>query len=106
MEDNKNNIFQYLLFLRITPIIPSWFNNLAAPIIGIKYKIFFWASLLGTIPGNMIYVNMGYELSSLEEMKFDFRIFIMLFLLGVMIFIPRIIAKIMNIKIRIEEKQD
>ena len=41
----------FMLFLRISPIIPNWFVNIASPHVGMKFKYFF----LGTLFGLMAY---------------------------------------------------
>ena len=37
-----------MFFLRLTPLAPNWFINVACPIIGVPLAPFFVASLLGT----------------------------------------------------------
>lgn len=38
-----------MLFLRLTPLIPNWFVNIASPIVGMPVKYF----SLGTLFGNL-----------------------------------------------------
>jgi uncharacterized membrane protein YdjX (TVP38/TMEM64 family) len=36
-----------MLFLRITPLLPNWFVNVASPIVGVPLHIFVLATLVG-----------------------------------------------------------
>lgn len=49
------------MFLRITPFLPNWFINIAAPHTGIavQIKTFFWSTVIGGIPANFIAVEIG-----------------------------------------------
>eukprot|EP00826_Nyctotherus_ovalis_P044815 TRINITY_DN4879_c0_g1_i2.p2 TRINITY_DN4879_c0_g1~~TRINITY_DN4879_c0_g1_i2.p2 ORF type:complete len:203 (+),score=12.77 TRINITY_DN4879_c0_g1_i2:148-756(+) len=47
IEDNKENLIYYMLFLRISPLLPNWFINVSAPIVGIPYLYFLFATLFG-----------------------------------------------------------
>jgi len=42
-----HNLFWYMLFLRITPLIPNWFVNISSPIVGIPFPYFFFGTLFG-----------------------------------------------------------
>ncbi|XP_030766401.1 transmembrane protein 41 homolog isoform X2 [Sitophilus oryzae] len=35
VDKHKDNMFNYMVFLRVTPILPNWFINLSAPVIGV-----------------------------------------------------------------------
>lgn len=75
IESNKDNLFFYLLFLRITPLLPNWLINLSTPIVGVPFKYFFLASFFGLMPANVMHVTMGSEIAKLERIGFDFRVF-------------------------------
>lgn len=47
IEDNRDNLPYYMLFLRITPLIPNWFVNISSPIVGVSLKIFFFGTFFG-----------------------------------------------------------
>ncbi len=74
VESNKDNLFFYMLFLRITPLLPNWLINLASPIVGVPYKHFFFATVIGLMPANIMHVNMGSELASMKSLGFDFKV--------------------------------
>ncbi|BCD90311.1 TVP38/TMEM64 family protein [Francisella halioticida] len=55
----KDNAFSYLLTLRLIPLFPFFAINIACGAIGISLSTFFWATLLGIIPGSLIYTWVG-----------------------------------------------
>jgi uncharacterized membrane protein YdjX (TVP38/TMEM64 family) len=63
-----------MLFLRITPLLPNWLINLASPIVGVPFKHFFFATMIGLMPANVMHVNMGSELASMKAIGFDFKV--------------------------------
>ena len=50
LDEHWNNLFNYLLFLRLTPFLPNWFINLASPILSVPYSKFLLATYLGIFP--------------------------------------------------------
>ena len=67
IELNGDNIFFYLLFLRLTPFLPNWFINLACPLINVRYIYFAGATFLGLIPANFMYIQAGMTLQSVSH---------------------------------------
>lgn len=61
----KDNAFFYLLSMRLLPVMPFFIINLAAGIFNMEVMTFFWATLLGIIPGSFVYVNIGANLNNL-----------------------------------------
>ena len=51
--------FWIILFMRFLPLIPFDIISYAAGASGVKYRAFFWATLLGIIPGVVILVSIG-----------------------------------------------
>jgi uncharacterized membrane protein YdjX (TVP38/TMEM64 family) len=62
VKKNQHNLFWYMLFLRLTPLIPNWFVNLASPLVGIPYRYFLVASIFGLMPMNFILIQTGQTL--------------------------------------------
>ena len=98
IHSQKSNIFFYLLFLRLTPLLPNWFINLASPIIDIKFIYFLFATMFGLIPANWIYVNMGKTVTKIsnDSMKsgmivLDYTTMAGLFTLALVSLIPIVI---------------
>jgi len=47
---HRQNLFWYMLFLRLTPLIPNWFVNIASPLVNMPYHYFLGATFFGTFP--------------------------------------------------------
>ena len=56
--------FWIILFMRFIPLIPFDVISYAAGASGVKYREFFWATLLGIVPGVVILVSIGDGLAS------------------------------------------
>ncbi|CAL8267777.1 unnamed protein product [Lota lota] len=71
VEENKDCLFFFLLFLRFFPMTPNWFLNMAAPIVNIPVVFFCCSVFIGLLPYNFICVQTGAmlsELSSLDDL--------------------------------------
>ncbi|KAF4323932.1 hypothetical protein BBO99_00002351 [Phytophthora kernoviae] len=64
IAQNQQNLFYYLLFLRITPLLPNWFVNIACPLVDVPFKYFFLATLIGLMPANFLHITTGATLNS------------------------------------------
>jgi uncharacterized membrane protein YdjX (TVP38/TMEM64 family) len=64
----EKNEVTYLLSLRLAPVIPFVVFNLLAGLARIKPWTFLWTSFLGMLPGTMLYVNAGTELSAIKSL--------------------------------------
>ena len=58
----------YLLSLRLLPVIPFVPVNLMAGVTELRVSTFFWASLLGMLPGTAIYIHAGRQLASVTTL--------------------------------------
>lgn len=63
----QHNAFNYLLVLRFIPLFPFWVINIVAGILNVKLRDYFFATLIGIIPGSVVYVAVGNGLGSLFE---------------------------------------
>ncbi|XP_014914589.1 transmembrane protein 41A-A [Poecilia latipinna] len=71
VEDNRDCLFFFLLFLRFFPMTPNWFLNMSAPIVNIPIAYFFFSVFIGLLPYNFICVQTGAmlsEVSSLDDL--------------------------------------
>ncbi|XP_016284945.2 transmembrane protein 41A isoform X2 [Monodelphis domestica] len=68
VEDNRNSLFFFLLFLRLFPMTPNWFLNFSSPILNIPIVQFFFSILIGLIPYNFICVQTGVILSTVTSL--------------------------------------
>ncbi|MEM7189974.1 MAG: TVP38/TMEM64 family protein [Pseudomonadota bacterium] len=49
----------YLLIMRLVPAIPFFVANLAPAFLGARTFTFFWTTLIGIIPGTVVYISLG-----------------------------------------------
>jgi uncharacterized membrane protein YdjX (TVP38/TMEM64 family) len=67
IEKHRHKLFNYFLFLRISPLLPNWFINLASPLLSVPFKLFFFGTLLGVMPGTFILVKAGVTIQKLKS---------------------------------------
>lgn len=58
----------YLFTLRLVPVFPYFIVNLAMAVTPIRLWTFFWVSLLGMLPGTLVFVNAGTQLSRVHAL--------------------------------------
>ncbi|CAI5700823.1 hypothetical protein KXD40_008762 [Peronospora effusa] len=63
----QGQLFFLLLFLRVFPLTPNWFLNMASPWLQVPLKLFAPSVAVGLLPYNFITVNAGAMLSSLRS---------------------------------------
>lgn len=56
--------FSYLLALRLLPLFPFWLVNLAAALVGMRLGAFALATVLGIIPGTVVFASVGAGIGS------------------------------------------
>jgi uncharacterized membrane protein YdjX (TVP38/TMEM64 family) len=66
-EGFRNNAFNYLLVLRLTPVAPFFVVNLAPAFFNVKLRDYLLATLLGMIPGAFVYASVGAGLRAALE---------------------------------------
>ncbi|KAJ8919295.1 hypothetical protein NQ315_003879 [Exocentrus adspersus] len=76
VNKHKDNLFNYMVFLRVTPFLPNWFINLTAPVIG--------------APPSFIAIQGGQTLHTMtaEDSAFSLNSFIWLAVFGVASLVP------------------
>lgn len=48
VNKHKDDLINYIMFLRMTPFLPNWFINIVSPVIGVPVFPFFTATVIGT----------------------------------------------------------
>jgi len=88
--------FNYLLFLRLVPVFPFFLINLAAGLTRLPLRTFFVATLLGIIPGGLVYVNAGASLATINSPAeiASPRVLASFALLGLFALVPVVYGKI------------
>lgn len=66
-EGFRNDAFNYLLFLRLTPVFPFWLINIAPAIFQMPLAPYALATFVGIIPGTFAYAFIGSGLDSIIE---------------------------------------
>ena len=59
----------YLFSLRLVPVFPFFLINMLMALTSIKLRQFYWVSQLGMLPGTLVYVNAGSQLSELSSLS-------------------------------------
>jgi uncharacterized membrane protein YdjX (TVP38/TMEM64 family) len=104
IRKHRKNLFNYFLFLRISPLLPNWFVNLASPIFSVPFHIFYIGTFFGVMPQTFLAVRAGRTLHNIKSVSevLDFRVFVSLALLAFLALIPtlrpvqRVLDRILN----------
>ncbi|KAH7698928.1 SNARE associated Golgi protein, partial [Aphelenchoides avenae] len=62
-----DDLFDYMVFLRVTPILPNWFINIASPVIDVPLAPFFFGTAAGVAPPSFLYVQAGTTLQMMTS---------------------------------------
>uniref|UniRef100_A0A0C9S7L2 TSA: Wollemia nobilis Ref_Wollemi_Transcript_8241_1363 transcribed RNA sequence n=1 Tax=Wollemia nobilis TaxID=56998 RepID=A0A0C9S7L2_9CONI len=91
----RENLLNYMLFLRITPTLPNTFINVASPIVDVPYHIFFLATIFGLIPAAFVTVRAGLALGDLKSLGdlYDTKTICTLFFIGLMSIVPTLVTR-------------
>ncbi|MEG6508504.1 TVP38/TMEM64 family protein [Methyloligella sp. 2.7D] len=60
----QEDAFSYLLFLRLVPVFPFWLVNLAPGLLGVSFRTYTLATVIGIIPGTFAFSIAGAGLDS------------------------------------------
>lgn len=93
VNHHRHNLFWYMLFLRLTPLVPNWFVNLGSPLVGMPYLYFFFGSCIGLIPNNFILLQTGMTLKEIETIGLNFKHLMVLMALGFFSLLPTLFKK-------------
>ena len=66
-EGFRRDAFNYLLFLRLVPAFPFWAVNLAPALLGMRVAPFVAATMIGIIPGTIVYTAFGAGLGQIFD---------------------------------------
>ncbi len=61
------NAASYMLTLRLVPVFPFWLVNLAPALFGVRLSTFSWTTLVGIIPGTVVFVSVGNGLGAIFD---------------------------------------
>lgn len=69
LQKHKHHLINYMIFLRVTPLLPSWFINTASPVVGFPFREYIAGTAIGLQPLNFILVQAGQTLASLQSWR-------------------------------------
>ncbi|KAF9996303.1 Transmembrane protein 41A [Entomortierella chlamydospora] len=72
-ESEGTSLFMQLLLIRLFPLTPYWFINLASPLVGVPVIPFMASMFLGCMPYNYICAQAGAILSEIHELRDIYR---------------------------------
>ena len=78
----KRQGFRIIFYLRLFPVIPYNALNLIAGASPISFRDYFWATMLGLIPGTILFAFLGNELWHPGSPRFFLALFLILLCLG------------------------
>lgn len=67
VSHHRDNLLNYMIFLRITPFLPNWFINIASPVIDVPLMPFFIGTFLGVAPPSFVAIQAGTTLHQLTS---------------------------------------
>ncbi|MHA1566035.1 MAG: TVP38/TMEM64 family protein [Alphaproteobacteria bacterium] len=70
----KKNAFSYLLSLRLVPVFPFFLINIVPAFLGVSVRTYMSATLLGIIPGALVFASIGAGLGSVFDMMMEFSL--------------------------------
>jgi uncharacterized membrane protein YdjX (TVP38/TMEM64 family) len=91
IEDGfTRNAFSWMLFLRLTPMVPYFLVNLIPTVTGIRLRTYALATLIGIIPVTFVFTNLGQTLGRIDSTRdlLSPETLTALALLGVLALIP------------------
>ncbi|ESN90014.1 hypothetical protein HELRODRAFT_91092 [Helobdella robusta] len=59
VERHRDQIINYIIFLRLTPFLPNWFINVCSPIVNVPILPFFLGTFIGVAPPSFMVVQAG-----------------------------------------------
>ncbi|KAG0207860.1 Transmembrane protein 41A [Mortierella sp. GBA30] len=68
-ESEGTSLFMQLLLIRLFPLTPYWFINLASPLVGVPVVPFMTSMFLGCMPYNYICAQAGAILGEIHELR-------------------------------------
>jgi uncharacterized membrane protein YdjX (TVP38/TMEM64 family) len=63
----EEDAFSYILFTRLVPAFPFWLMNLVPALTPVSVRTFFFATMIGILPGSFVFVNVGESLASIHS---------------------------------------
>ncbi|XP_021954049.1 transmembrane protein 41B isoform X2 [Folsomia candida] len=90
VNSHRDNILNYIIFLRITPFLPNWFINITSPVLGVPLIPFWTGTFIGVAPPSFVAIQAGTTLNQLTSSSdaLSWTSLIVLVVLGLLSLIP------------------
>lgn len=90
VQANADSLLWFIMFLRITPILPNWFINICSPILDVPLGIFFAGTFAGVALPSILFIQAGKTLHQLASPSdvFSWRSMFILGFFAVLSLIP------------------
>lgn len=69
IHENENQLFLFLISLRVFPMTPNWLLNIIAPYVNVQLPIFFLSVFFGLIPYNFLCIQAGGMLAEIQSLE-------------------------------------
>jgi uncharacterized membrane protein YdjX (TVP38/TMEM64 family) len=99
VQAHADSLFWFIIFLRITPILPNWFINVCSPILDVPLGPFFAGTFAGVALPSILFIQAGKTLHQLTSPSdvFSWRSIVILGLFAILSLLPiRFKDKIQN----------
>ncbi len=63
----RRHAFNYLIVLRMLPLFPFWVVNLVPALVGMPLRVYVLGTLIGIIPGSLVFASLGAGLSEVLD---------------------------------------
>ena len=67
VQGHSDSLLWFIIFLRITPILPNWFINVCSPILDVPLRPFFAGTFAGVALPSMLFIQAGKTLHQLTS---------------------------------------
>ncbi|XP_064600596.1 transmembrane protein 41B-like isoform X3 [Liolophura sinensis] len=67
VNNHREHLLNYIIFLRITPFLPNWFINITSPVINVPLVPFFLGTFIGVAPPSFVAIHAGTTLQQLTS---------------------------------------
>jgi uncharacterized membrane protein YdjX (TVP38/TMEM64 family) len=91
VKAQKGNLFFFMLFLRLTPIIPNVIVNLGSPIAGIALQYFWLGTFVGLMPMNFIHISTGLTIGEVSSVGLNLKTVVIFAGISLLALVPTIL---------------
>ncbi|TMS34591.1 hypothetical protein L596_002149 [Steinernema carpocapsae] len=67
IQKQQDHLLNYIIFLRITPVLPNWFINIASPVLDVPLRDFFFGTFIGVAPPSLLFIQAGTTLQQMTS---------------------------------------